>query len=156
MFLVTVCLETRNLVSHYSAVGDTSSRDAPYSAIGFRGKLLLRYSPSKACLWIAIDHLYRKKWGCSSDSLRYHRKHSATGVMLHLSPDRGGYLGRVTGTRKHTRYKCWLYIGDRGSGAGETCICCQPSLRLLIFNLCNQPSAIQEVNLLQCSLQPGD
>ena len=26
----------------------------------------------------------------SSDSLRYHRKHSATGVLLHLSRDRGG------------------------------------------------------------------
>ena len=24
------------------------------------------------------------KWGCSSDSLRYHRKHNATGVLLHL------------------------------------------------------------------------
>ena len=30
------------------------------------------------------------KWGCSSDSLRYHRKHSATGVLLPLSRDRGG------------------------------------------------------------------
>ena len=28
--------------------------------------------------------------GCSSDSLRYHRKHSATGVLLRLSRDRGG------------------------------------------------------------------
>ena len=27
------------LVSHYSALGDTISCDAPYSAIGFRGKL---------------------------------------------------------------------------------------------------------------------
>ena len=31
------------LVSHYSAIGDTISCDAPYSAIGFRGKLCLRY-----------------------------------------------------------------------------------------------------------------
>ena len=31
------------LVSHYSAIGDTISCDAPYSAIGFRGKLFLRY-----------------------------------------------------------------------------------------------------------------
>ena len=36
------------------------------------------------------------KWGCSSDSLRYHRKHSATGVLLHLSRDRGGDFGRLT------------------------------------------------------------
>ena len=33
------------LVSHYSAIGDTISCDALYSAIVFRGKLLLRYSP---------------------------------------------------------------------------------------------------------------
>ena len=33
----------RNLVSHYSAIGDSISCDAPYSAIGFRAKLLLRY-----------------------------------------------------------------------------------------------------------------
>ena len=32
-----------NLVSHYSAIGDTISCDAPYSAIGCRGKLSLRY-----------------------------------------------------------------------------------------------------------------
>ena len=32
-----------SLVSHYSAIGDTISCDAPYSAIGFRGKLFLRY-----------------------------------------------------------------------------------------------------------------
>ena len=31
------------LVSHYSGIGDTISCDAPYSAIGFRGKLFLRY-----------------------------------------------------------------------------------------------------------------
>ena len=31
------------LVSHYSAIGDTISCDAPYSAIGFKGKLALRY-----------------------------------------------------------------------------------------------------------------
>ena len=48
------------------------------------------HPPSKACLWIAIGRFYRKKWGCSSDSLRYHRKHSATWVLLHLSRNRGG------------------------------------------------------------------
>ena len=31
-----------------------------------------------------IGHFYGKKCGCSSDSQRYHRKHSATGVLLHL------------------------------------------------------------------------
>ena len=73
------------LVSRYSTIGDTISCDAPYSAIGFRGKLFLRYPPSKVCLWTAIGHFEGKKWGCSSDSLRYHRKHSATGVLPHLS-----------------------------------------------------------------------
>ena len=49
-------------------------------------------------LWIAIGHFYGKKWGgCSSDSLRYHRKRSATGLLLHMSRDKaGGYFGRVT------------------------------------------------------------
>ena len=33
------------LASHYSATGDTISWDAPYSAIGFRGKFFLRCPP---------------------------------------------------------------------------------------------------------------
>ena len=32
-----------SLVGHYNAIGDTISCDAPYSAMGIRGKLLLRY-----------------------------------------------------------------------------------------------------------------
>ena len=77
--------------------GDTISCDAPYSAIGFRGQLLLRYPPSQACLWTAVGHTYRKKWGWSSDSLRYRRKDSATGVVWQVSCDGGeGYFGRVT------------------------------------------------------------
>ena len=87
-----------DLVSHYSAISDTISCDTPYSAIGFRGELFLRY-----CLWIAIGHFYGRKGGCSSDSLRYHRKHSATGVLLHLSRDRGEYFGRVTKIRVRQR-----------------------------------------------------
>ena len=75
--------------SCYSAIGDTISCNAPYSATGFRGQLFLRHPPCQVCLWTAIGHFYRKKWGCSSDSLQYHRKHSATGVLLHLSRDRG-------------------------------------------------------------------
>ena len=45
----------------------------PPRAIGFRGKLSLRYPPCQVCLWTAIGHFYRKKWGCGSDSLRYHK-----------------------------------------------------------------------------------
>ena len=86
------CTSDTNLVSHYSATGDTISCDARYSATGSEASFFLRSSPpSKACLWIAIGHFYGMKWGCSSDSLRYHRKHSATWVLyfLHLSRDRG-------------------------------------------------------------------
>ena len=43
-------LEIDALVSHYSAIGDTILCDAPYSAIGFRGKLFLRYPPCWVCL----------------------------------------------------------------------------------------------------------
>ena len=82
------------LVSHYSATGDTSSCDALGSAISLRGNFSLRCPLCKACLWIVIGHLYGNNWGCSSDSLRYHRKHSATGVLLHLCRDRGGGLFR--------------------------------------------------------------
>ena len=80
-----------NLVSHYSAIGDTISCDAPYSAIGFIGKLFLRYTLVRR-LSLDCDRpfLGKEVVGCSSDSLRYRRKHSATGVLLHLSRDRGG------------------------------------------------------------------
>ena len=83
------------LVSHYSAMGDTISMP-PILGLWrnrFQGQAFLH---SKPCLWSAIGHFHGKKRGCSSDSLRYHRKHSATGVLLHLSRDMGGYLGRVT------------------------------------------------------------
>ena len=79
-----------SLVSHYSAIGDTISCDAPYGAIGFRGKVFLRYPPLHGLSLDCDGHLLQKEVGCSSDSLRYHRKHSATGVLLHLSRNRGG------------------------------------------------------------------
>ena len=78
-------------VSHYSAIDDTISCNAPYSAIGFRGKLFLRYPPPpRPVFGPAIVQFDGEKWGCSSDRLRCHRKHSPTGVLLHLSHDRGG------------------------------------------------------------------
>ena len=71
-------------------------RSPPQSAIGLRRKLFLR----DPLLGLSLD-CHRplstdSKWGCISDSLRYGRKHSATGVLLHLSRDRGGDFGRVT------------------------------------------------------------
>ena len=48
-------------------------------------------------------------WGYSSESLRHHRKHVATGVLLHMSRDRG-YVGRVTiGFRKGVFWKRGLF-----------------------------------------------
>ena len=44
-------------MSHYSADGDAISCDAPYIAIGFRGK------PSLACLWIAVGHFSTERSG---------------------------------------------------------------------------------------------
>ena len=38
-----VIISARMVVSHYSAIGDTISCDAPYRVIGFRGKIFLRY-----------------------------------------------------------------------------------------------------------------
>ena len=40
-----------NLVSHYSAIGDTISCDARYGVIGFRAKLFLRDTPLLGLSW---------------------------------------------------------------------------------------------------------
>ena len=97
-----------------SAIGNTISCDAPYSAIGFRGKLFLRYPPSKAWLWTATVRFYGKKWGCSGDSLRYPRKHSATRVLLHLSRDRGGGIsvGSLSKSCDASLVRCALAAHD--------------------------------------------
>ena len=55
-----------DLVSHYSAIGDTISCDAPYGAIGFKDKLFLRYPPCLACLWIAIGHFKERSGGVAA------------------------------------------------------------------------------------------
>ena len=69
------------LVSHYSAIGDAISCDAPYCAIGFRGKLFCDTPLVRSVFGLQKAIFYGKKWGCGSDSLRYHRKHSAKGDM---------------------------------------------------------------------------
>ena len=71
------------LLSDYSAIGDTSECDAPYSD-----------SPPVRPVF-AIGYLYGKKW-CSSDRLRYHKKHRVAGDLRQMSRDRGGYFGWVT------------------------------------------------------------
>ena len=79
-----------HLVSHDNEIGDIISCDARCSAIGFGGKFFLRCPPSNACLRGATGHFYGKKWGCSRDTLRYHRENSATGVVRQVSRNRGG------------------------------------------------------------------
>ena len=103
-------LLSKSLVSHYSAIGDTISCDAPYSAIGFRGKAFSAIPP---LLGLSLDcdrPCLRREVGVSGDSLRYRRKHSATGVLLHLSRDRGWYFGRVTKSKRTPSklQRCWL------------------------------------------------
>ena len=76
-------------MSHYSAIGGLFhamllKRDRLQRQVFFAMPL------SKACLWIAIGHFDGKKWGCSSDTLRYHRKHSVTGLTRQVSRNRGG------------------------------------------------------------------
>ena len=89
----------------YSAIGGTISRDAPYSsAIDFRGKLFLRYPPPLQGLSSDCDRPLLGKWGCSSDSLRHHKKHSTTGVLPHISND-GGYFRRVTKPPNQKRHR---------------------------------------------------
>ena len=70
--------------------------DAPYTAIGFRGTFFLRCPPSQACLWLATGHLYGKKWGCSSESLRYHKKTLCDRGITTSVSQKGGYFSRVT------------------------------------------------------------
>ena len=53
-------------------------------------------------------HSFRNHY-CSSDSLRYHRKHSAAGVLLHLSRDRWGYFC----ARHPERSSCENFVRDR-------------------------------------------
>ena len=47
----------------------------------------------------------------SSDSVRYHRKHSETGVVRQVSRDKGGSLGRVTKHKEATK-KLWKSHGE--------------------------------------------
>ena len=74
-----------------------AAKNPPHSSLPKFPKLItlnfwdrLRYPPSKACLWIAIGRFYGRNWGCSRDSLRYRRKHSATGLVRQVSRDTGG------------------------------------------------------------------
>ena len=96
------------LVSHYSAIGDTISCDAPFSTVGPHWQAFPAIPPPLQGLSLDRDRPFvQKKWGCSSDSLWYHRKHSATGVLRQVSRDRGGISVRVT------KGITWCDVGQR-------------------------------------------
>ena len=64
---VAVLIPFPRIISYqYSAIGDTISRDAPCSAIGFRGRLCLRYPPCQVCLLIAIGHFAERSGGVAA------------------------------------------------------------------------------------------
>ena len=50
-----------HLVSHYGAIGDTISCDAPYSVIGFGGKLFLRKASPLQGLSLDCDRPFLRK-----------------------------------------------------------------------------------------------
>ena len=72
------------LVSHYSAIGDTISCDAPYSAIGFRGKPLPRY-PLVRPVFGGVAAIF-----CDSTENTVRQGYCYTCLAI------GGYFGRVT------------------------------------------------------------
>ena len=77
-------------MSHYSAIGDTISCDAPDSAIGFRGK---HFSAMPLLTGLSLDcdrPFLRKEGGPQQRQSAIPQEHSATGVLLHLSRDGGG------------------------------------------------------------------
>ena len=81
-------------VSHCSAIGDIVSCDAPYSAIGFRGKPFLRYPPCSVCLWTAIGHFAERSGGvaaivCDTTGNTVRQGYCYTCLAI------GGYFGRV-------------------------------------------------------------
>ena len=90
-----------------SAIDDTISCNAPYSAIGFRGKLLLRYPPPSQAILLSLDCdsplLLKEVGGCSSNSPRYHRNHSAT---VRKAPDTLNFLRHAMRAIWSVRPKC--------------------------------------------------
>ena len=62
--------------------------------IGFRGKLFLRYPPliftERSGGYYQCEERSGVYYQCSSDSLRYHKKRSATGIVRQESRDGGG------------------------------------------------------------------
>ena len=87
--------------------------------MGFGGKVFLRYDPSKACLWIMIGALLEKEVGVQQryHSLRCHRKHSATGVLLHLSRARGcTSVGSLSADLCHCRIATAHFLAEQTSG----------------------------------------
>ena len=89
---------------------------APYSTIGFRGEFFLRCPPSKAFLWIAIDHFHTERSGGVAAMVCDTTGNSATGVLRHLSRDRGGTL---VGSLRF----CMSFLGEGKQGLDGSARC---------------------------------
>ena len=86
-----------SLESHFSAIGDTISCDAPYCAVGFRGKLFLQYPPQGLSLACARPSLLRKEVGVvqQQQSAIPQKTQCDRGIATPVSRQEG-IFGRVT------------------------------------------------------------
>ena len=84
------------LVSHYSAISNTTSCDALYGAIGFRGKLLLRYRPPRPVFGLRWATLTERSEGVAAIVCDTTEKTVRQGYCYTcLAIGGGGYCGRV-------------------------------------------------------------
>ena len=81
------------IVSRYSTICDTISRDAPYSAMGFRGKVFPRYPLLQDLSLIAIGHVYGRKRDVAAIVCDTTEKQCDREVRQ-VSRDGGVYFGR--------------------------------------------------------------
>ena len=116
------------LVSHYSAIGDTISCDAPYSAIGFKAKLFLRSPPCKAWLWIAIAIFMERSGGAAAIVCDTTENTVRQGYCYTCLVIGGGYFGRVAkpngpfSATKSLVYSFFLPLNQKSLGPNDPCI----------------------------------
>ena len=99
-------------MSHHTTIGDTISCNAPYSVIGFRGRLFLRYPPSKACLWTAIALFYGKKWGVAA--IVCDRGKKSTVYTTTMAPLFSQSVARPRGHRAKKTMVYIIFLGKQG------------------------------------------
>ena len=83
-------------MSHYSAIGDTISCDAPDSAIGFGGKPFLGYPLVRSVFGLRLAIFKGSRGGVAAIVCDTTGNTVRQGLLLHLSRDSGGHFGRVT------------------------------------------------------------